>query len=184
MKTKATSNTINPSLPQSISRCTHFLKSKIFSIYLPLILAFVTTISFGQTNSCTADLRVEKDRNIRSTPLDGTYYSMLITNSGTSADTYHLFTSNINNSCTNTDGSSTANNVALNTTFIDTNKNPISKVSVNPGDSVNFFIKVTVPVGTTLEKWCCTQVTAQSKTCDDYTVNTVLHTYVIDSSKD
>ena len=82
-----------------------------------IIVMLTTTITFGQSNSCNAELKVEKDRNIRSTPLDGTYYSMVITNTASSTDTFSLTALNINSTCANTDGSSSADNVNIEGNF-------------------------------------------------------------------
>jgi hypothetical protein len=137
-----------------------------------------------QSSSCRVELRVEKDRNIRSTPPEGTYYSMIITNTGSSADTFSLATLNINGSCSNTDKSSSAGNVNLTTSFLDSNLSSIKEISLNAGQSTNFFVHITVPVDTAINKWCCTQVTAQSKTCSNYKMNIVLNTFVINPNED
>ena len=149
-----------------------------------LLLVFITSNTFGQSNNCQAELKVEDNGNIRSTPLDGTYYSMIISNLGSSPDIYTLSKTNINSICTNMDGSDNAGNVIINTSFIDPDKNTITQITVNPGESVNFYIHVTVPVGTVINKWSCTQVIANSKNCPNYLVDAILHTYVIDLSKD
>ncbi len=148
-----------------------------------LIMVFTSSTALAQS-ACQAELKVEENGNIRSTPLEGTYYSMIITNTGSSVDTFTLSTANINSTCANTDGSSTAGNVVINTSFIDSDRNAITQVTVNPSQSVNFYVHVTVPVGTVINKWSCTQVIAESKTCANYKVDTVLHTFVIDPNKD
>jgi hypothetical protein len=160
-------------------------KSLLLSIKrVSFILVFFTSIVFGQSNNCKANLIVEDNGYIRSTPLEGTYYSMIITNTGNSSDTYSLSSSNINSSCTNNDGTSTASNVVVNTDFIDPNRNPITEITVNSGESVNFYVHITVPIGTPINKWSCTQIIAESKTCTNYKVDSVLHTFVINPSKD
>lgn len=151
---------------------------------LVLIMILTATFSFGQNGSCNANLIVENNGNIRSTPLDGTYYSMILTNNGASTDTYVLSAKNINNSCANTDGSSTAGNVAINTNFIDSEKSSINELTINAGQSVNFYIHITVPNGTTINKWSCDQITATSKNCTNYSIDTVLHTYIINPVND
>ena len=139
----------------------------------------ITTISFAQTGSCTATLIVENDGNTRSTPLEGTYYSMLLTNNGNTADTYTLHSKNTNDACSNPDGSATSANVTIGTAFIDAERNTISEISLNAGQSVNFYIHITIPAGISIQKWSCNQVTATSKNCTNYAVNTVLHTLII-----
>ena len=109
---------------------------------------------------------------------------MVITNTGTSTDTFFLSSLNINTTCSNTDGSSITDNVNLEAAFVDINLSPISEISLNAGESINFYSHIIIPVGTTIKKWCCTQVNAESKTCSNYKVSTVLHTYFSGPNED
>lgn len=168
---------------------TNFRKiDKNFTSYLLrcIILIFVlnTVTVLGQSNSCSALLKVEKDRNTRSTPQDGTYYTMLISNNGSATDVFRLSALNVNSTCANTDGSDTTKNVKLNPLFLDANRNPITEISVNPGQTVSFFVHIVVPINTPFNKWNCTQISAKSRLCNTYEVNTVLHTLVINPSED
>jgi hypothetical protein len=189
-------NTSNSLLKNSVlfDRFFHLMAKK--TAFLFLLTSFTVTIyaqesknssiqtDLMQSGSCKVDLKVEKDRNIRSTPPEGTYYSMIITNTGSSADTFSLSTVNINSSCSNTDRSSTAGNVNLVAEFLDTKLVPINEVSLSPGQSVNFFAQVTIPVGTAMNKWCCTQIVAVPKNCSNFKANIVLHTLVINPNED
>ncbi|MBF4467678.1 hypothetical protein [Flavobacterium sp. LC2016-12] len=157
----------------------NIFQKNIFTI----LFCLITTISFAQSESCNSTLIAENNRNIRSTPLDGTYYSMILTNNGVSTDTYVLEISNVNSSCANTDGSSTSGNISIKADFIDPEKNKISEITINPGQSYNFYIHVTVPSGTNINKWSCDQVTAKSKNCSNQS-DTVLHTLVINPVND
>ncbi len=139
------------------------LSLKISKISLILILVFNVTTTFGQSNSCQANLIVDHNLNVGSTSPEGTYYSMIITNTGTSADTFSLSSLNINTTCSNTDGSNTADNVNLETTFVDINLSPLNEISLHAGESIHFYSHVTIPAGTVIKKWCCTQVIAESK---------------------
>ncbi len=109
-------------------------------LILVVIFVFTSISSFGQSNSCGAEFGVEKDRNIRSVPPDGTYYKMIITNTGDAKDTYSFSTKNVNSSCSNPDGSSTTKNVNLNISFLDANKEPITEISLEEGQSINFWL--------------------------------------------
>lgn len=151
-------------------------------LFLPFLL--ITTISFAQSGSCNAVLIVENNGNIRSTPLDGTYYSMILTNKSSSTDTFVLSSKNINASCANTDGSSASGNVLIKTDFINSDRNAISEITLSAGQSVNFYIHITVPAGTLTQKWSCNQITASSTNCSSYAVDTVLHTYIINPVND
>ncbi|MBL0738374.1 hypothetical protein JI750_15870 [Flavobacterium sp. GN10] len=151
---------------------------------MTLLFLFVATISSAQSGSCNATLIVENNGNIRSTPLDGTYYSMVLTNNSSSADTFVLSSKNINSSCTNTDGSSASGNVSINTDFINSSRNSLSEITLSAGESANFYIHITIPAGTSIQKWSCNEITATSKNCTNYSVATVLHTYIINPVND
>ena len=160
------------------------LSLKTSEISLFLILAFNVTVTFGQSNSCQANLIVDHNLNVGSTSPEGTYYSMIITNTGASADTFTLSSLNVNTTCSNTDGSNTADNVNLETTFVDINLSPLNEISLPAGESIHFYSHVTIPAGTDIKKWCCTQVTAESKSCSNYKVSSVLHTYFSGPTED
>ncbi|MGA9638314.1 hypothetical protein [Flavobacterium sp.] len=156
-----------------------------YNIFLIIMSLFIPTVFFAQSNSCNADLRVEKDRNSQSTSTNAAaLYSMVLTNKSSIPTNYSLNAFNINSTCSNTDGTSSTENVNIETTFLDTNKQPISSISINAGESATFFVKTTVPNGTIYNKWSCTQVNAESTTCSNYKVNTVLHTLVINPNED
>jgi hypothetical protein len=157
----------------------NIFKKKLFVLFF-----LIPTISLAQSGSCNGILIVENNGNIRSTPLDGTYYSMVLTNNSSSTDTYVLSKKNINASCANTDGSSTAGNITINADFIDSERNSISEITLNAGQSVNFYIHITIPNGTSIQKWSCDEITATSKNCSNYAVTTVLHTYIINPVND
>ncbi|OXG00537.1 hypothetical protein BC749_105236 [Flavobacterium araucananum] len=149
-----------------------------------LLFILLSSISFAQSGSCNATLIVENNGNIRSTPPDGTYYAMVLTNNSSLTDTFVLSAKNINATCANTDGSSTAGNVMINTDFIDSERNSLSEITLNAGQSVNFYIHITIPTGTSIQKWSCNEITATSKNCTNYAIATVLHTYVINPVND
>ncbi|MDP5202466.1 hypothetical protein [Flavobacterium sp. DG2-3] len=183
MKTKST---LEKAL-KFVSDCKMIFLSKknIFQKNIfALLLCLITTVSFAQSGSCNATLIVENNGNIRSTPLDGTYYSMVLTNNSSSTDTFVLSSKNINASCANTDGSSTAGNVIINTDFINSSRNSLSEITLSAGESLNFYIHITIPAGTSIQKWSCNKITATSKNCTSYAVDTVLHTYIINPVND
>ena len=160
------------------------LSSFNVSVVLLMFFVFGSVNLFGQSNNCDAEIGVLQNRNTRSVTPSGTYYKMILTNNSLSSDTYIFTSEDINQSCTNTDGSSTANNVILNYSFLDFNQSPISEVVLKPGESFKFLVFVTVPIGTVINSWSCANIIGASKTCDNYSVNTILHTRVIDPSQD
>lgn len=155
------------------------------SLKVTLLIFFVFNITntFGQ-KSCEIELKVENDRNSRSTPLDGTYYPMNITNNGTNLDTYSLSYIDANKTSVNPNGSSTEKNVILDIEFLDKNLKAITTIKVNPKESAAFFAHVIVPKGTLIEKWSCTKVIAKSKLCSNYNEGTTLYTFVINPNED
>jgi uncharacterized membrane protein len=149
-----------------------------------LVLVLHTSMFFAQSGSCKGALQVEQNRNYSSTPPEGTYYTLLLSNAGTSSTTYTLSSSNVNSSCSNNDGSSTSGNVNLTISFADTNSNPISEITLIPGETKTFLVNIKVPLGTTVSKWNCTQISASATTCSNYTLNTLLHTLVSDPNQE
>jgi hypothetical protein len=161
--------------------------STIYLLKTFLILFLITTSSmaFAQNNlSCNAELKVEKDRNIRSSPSDGTYYSMVLTNKSTKADLFSLSYQNFNGNCDNPDGSNSSRNVNLKVDFVDQNLKSINEISLNPGQTVNFYAHINVPKGTVSNSWSCTKVMAESQNCQVFNTTTILRTLVIDSSEE
>jgi uncharacterized membrane protein len=139
-----------------------------------------SSITYSQSGSCKATLQVEKNRFTKSVPPEGITYSLQISNTGTSDTNYVLSSTNINNSCSNNDGSSSSGNVNLNISFTDLNKNAINQIFLNSGETFTFLVQIKVPAGTAVSKWNCTQITATAAECASYKVNTVLHTLVSD----
>ena len=111
-------------------------------------------------------------------------YKVILTNNGSSTDTYTLSLVDINSNCKNPDNSATNTNVKLDNTFLNSNKNQISDLTVSPSESVLFLVKLTIPSGTSLSKWSCNQILATSKNCSSYKVETILHTYVLNPNND
>lgn len=153
------------------------LKYKLLTFFL-----LVNSVSSFSQN-CNANLEVSKNRNTRSASNTGTYYKMIITNNGPN-DVYTLSSINANTICSNSDGSNTSTNVVLNISFEDLNFNTINSVSLKSGETVTFLVHVLVPTGTPINKWSCSQISANSNLCSNYKINTTLHTLVINSNDD
>lgn len=148
---------------------------------LTIIFCFFsfTIPSYAQIKSCQAQIIVQDNGNVDSISENGLLYTMLLTNTGTTADTYTLTSKNVNSNSKNPDDSVTNTNVVLNTLFLDAEKNEITKITVNPGQSISFFSKLTIPLRTAFSKWSSNQIIATSTNCTSYKVDTVLHTYVL-----
>ena len=149
-----------------------------------LFFIFFTTFLFGQSNTCTIDLSVDKQRNVRSTPLEGTYYSMIITNNATVTGTYTLNSEYKNLNCQNPDNTNSKDNIELTIQFLDVNQKPIKDITIQAGQTIKFLVHITVPINANLNKWSCTEIIASSKECNGYEGKALLKTLVIGSNED
>ncbi len=180
MKSTYTQKKINlPTNPKK-SLIEYYTKNLLVLFFFTIVSS---SIAYGQ-NSCKATLVVEDNGNVDSASPEGVMYKMIITNNGLTSDTYSLFSMNVNSNHKNPDESTTNTNVVLPTVFLDSNKNQITKINVEPGESVHFLAKLSVPTGTVLARWSTNQIIATSKNCNSYKVNTILHTYVLNPNND
>ncbi|WP_264564044.1 hypothetical protein [Flavobacterium sp. N3904] len=193
MKPETTLNLLNDYFANELQNLILFFSffsnnKKIVSIpsklFIAILLFFAMNDLYSQSNSCKATLQVEKNRSTQSTPPEGTSYNLQLTNNGVSNATYSLSYSNVNSNCSNNDGSDSARNITLNISFTDTRSNSISEISINPGESVTFIVNITVPKGTAVNKWNCTEISASSTNCATYKTSTILHTLVNDPNQE
>jgi hypothetical protein len=167
-------------LTKKLNNFQNFQKMNVIKTILSLFLLFNLTSTFAQSSSNKTELKVESDRNDRSTPAGGTYYKMILANSG-QLDTFDLTSTEANEKGTNPDGTTTSKNVKLNIVFMDSNLKRITQLKVNTGETVKFFAHIEVPSGTAEDHWSINKVTATSKSNTNYKLNTVLNTKVISS---
>ncbi len=149
-----------------------------------LFFIFFNSFLYGQTTKCNVSLNVEKQRNTRSTTLEGTYYAMILTNISATQSTYTLTSENRNLDCQNPDNTSSNDNVELKINFLYEKLKPINEISIQSGQKIKFFVHITVPKNTNINKWSCTEILANSKECTDYEVRTLIKTLVISASED
>lgn len=160
------------------------LKKNIFHKNIfSLLFCLLTTLSFAQSGSCNATLGVEKERYYSNASTDGAYFTLILTNEGNSTDIYNLSALNINSNCSNSDQTSTSQNVNLIGSFLDDNSAPITSITVASHQTATFSIHLTVPPGTAYNKWNCTQINAISANCSNYTASTIVHTIVNNPSE-
>jgi hypothetical protein len=155
-----------------------------FKVSLIVLVGLLYTSSYAQSNNCKATLVVEDNVYVDSASSQGVSYNMILTNNGNAIDTFILTSINANTISKNPDDSSTSKNVILNTRFLNTNQIEINEISVNPGESIHFFSKQTIPAGTSLSQWSSNQIIATSKNCNSYKTDILLHTYVLNSNND
>lgn len=170
--------------PYSINLSSTFSKcSSNFRILFSIILLY-SSFSFGQKNNCNATLSVNNNRNTRSTPSSGTYYSLFLTNNSTTENHFKLSSKNGNLNCQNPDNSLTKNNVELKIDFLDESLKPIHEIAIEGGRKVTFFVHVSVPSNTPSNTWSCTEIIASATNCNNYEIKTLLKTLVISSSEE
>lgn len=147
---------------------------------IAILLLLSSTVS-AQSGNCSAKFVVENNGYVRSTPLTGTFYSLVLTNTGSSTDIYNLISSNQNGLLSsNPDSSNASLNVMLNSRFVDESDNVLTSISLEPGKTISFYLEIIVPTGTEYNKWNTMKVVAKSKLCTDSINDLVLHTHVID----
>lgn len=148
------------------------------------ILLLISSTVFAQADNCSATFVVENNGYVRSAPITGTYYSLILTNNGPSDDTYNLVYLNDNTaSLKNPDDSSSENNVNLLGTFLNTSKSVIKSVFIRAGENVGLFLAIKVPASTGYDLWSTSKISAISNKCSSYQVDATLHTIVIDVSE-
>lgn len=179
MKATSTQKKINLPTNPTKSSIQNFTKSLLLIVFISI----GSSVVYGQ-NSCKATLVVEDNGNVDSASSEGVIYKMIITNNGFTSDTYFLSSNTANSNHKNPDESATNKNVVLSTVFLDSNKNQITEVNVEPGESIHFLAKLTIPPGTALARWSTNQIIAASKNCNSYKVNTILHTYILNPNND
>jgi len=154
------------------------MNASFLVIILSTIFTVATYNTYAQTD-CNIDIKATKNRNSKNISIEGSAYRMEITNNGNTRDTFVLSSKDINDICTNPDGSSNADNVVLNYEFLDSENNKITSITLNAGETFNFLVSVHVPGGTTINKWSCVEIVASSTNCDNYNSSTVLQSMVI-----
>jgi hypothetical protein len=188
MKPKTTLNLLKDFLTNLIQKiilvCFSFFDKKVSLATYKIAIVFLLFSINSYSQACKATLQVEKNRFTQSVPPEGTYYNLQISNLGTVTSNYTLSISNVNSNCSNNDGSSSSNNVNLAFSFSDMNQNPISEISLSPGESATFLTIVKIPIGTTVNRWNCTEIIATPKECPSYKVSTVLQTLVSDPNRE
>lgn len=106
-------------------------------------------------------------------------YQIRIENTGNTASTYTIYADDFSASGENPDGSSMENNINFNQELLDINLNPINgEISLAPGETYDFIVKVSLPLGNQYDRWNCTEIKAISSSCPENEGRTVVFTYV------
>jgi hypothetical protein len=148
------------------------LAKAICSVLILLVLS-VTGI---YAQDCKVFITAEN--NIESVNSDGRTYFMELQNSG-SQDLSLLLSVVNNNSYVNPDQSSGTSNVNLNAQLVTIDKQPIvGNILLKPNEVYKFLVLVTVPAGTLVDHWNCSEVKAISDQCPDLSFSLILNTYI------
>ena len=159
-------------------------KNTLFRKNVLLVCFTLLSLNMFAQSSCEAEMTAFRNTTVKDVSSEGSYYQMMIINKGDSSDIYILTSKDVNDSCSNQDGSSNTNNVVLNYSYLDTDKNPINKISLKAGESFNFLISVTTPSGVSMDRWSCVEIIASSKKCENYSASIILQSFVIDPNEE
>lgn len=136
-----------------------------------LLLCLITTVSFAQSGSCGSEITIDGSNEQKFTGAEASFV-LQIKNTGTTTDTYQLSADNFSDFNENPDGSSSKSNVLFN------NRLENKTITLAPGESKEFYIKLSPSNFTQLDQWNGTKITATSSTCPQSKSQTIVYTYV------
>jgi hypothetical protein len=143
-----------------------------YSIFVLLLLS----VSGIYAQDCKVFITAEN--NIESVNSEGRTYFMELQNSGSQELNLVLSVVN-NNSCVNPDQSSGNSNVNLNAQIMTVDKQLIvGNILLKPNEVYKFLVLVTVPEGTPINHWNCSEVKAIPDECPDLSFSLILNTYI------
>jgi hypothetical protein len=147
--------------------------AKVSCSILILLILFVSGI---YAQECKVIIAAEN--NIESVNSEGRIYFMELQNSGDQDLNLALSVVN-NNSCVNPDQTSGSSNVSLDAQILTEENQPIvGNILLRSKEVYKFLVKVTVPAGTLINHWNCSEVKAISDECPDFSVSMILNTYI------
>lgn len=106
-------------------------------------------------------------------------FQMRIENIGNSTEIFTIYADDYNGTGENPDGSSLENNINLTQELLDMNLNSINgELSLNPGETFDFILKLTLPLGNQYDIWNCTEIKAINNSCPENEGRAVVYTYI------
>ncbi len=143
---------------------------------------FMFATSFGFSQTCNAELAVEKNRNSKSVSEKGAIYKMVLTNNSSRAESFSIKTTHLKTSCANKHFKQSVPNANLDLVVLATDRlsEVPSKIALEPGQSYKFSIKVSSNKTTPINSWGCIEVNAIADSCKASAASTVLKSYVPD----
>jgi hypothetical protein len=154
-----------------------------------------TEKNIANSNNCSAELIVEKDRSSKSADQDGAQFILVLTNTSREVKTFNLSTRNLSEPCSNKNttqynrGTSSSNvelDISIQNSTLNRNGSKTSsqfEIELNGGESHKFTVNVKAPKGTPFNTWSCIEVEAKSADCKSMSETQVLSVYVVDPSE-
>ena len=106
-------------------------------------------------------------------------FQMRIENTGNSTEIFTIYADDYNGVGENPDGSSLENNINLTQELLDMNLNSFNgELSLNPGETFDFILKLTLPLGNQYDIWNCTEIKAINNSCPENEGRVVVYTYI------
>lgn len=153
-------------------------RKNIFQKNFFVLLCFlITSIAFSQSGSCNSEITVSGENQQK---LNGSEVSFLVQvkNTGTNTDTYQLTADNFVDYAENPDGSITKNNISLNNRLESNSGSQNKTITLAPGESAEFYVKLSLADISKVDQWNGTSVTATSTTCPNSKSQTILYTFI------
>ena len=131
---------------------------------------------FLNVNDCNSELKVKKNRNVKSIlPSSNLNYHLILTNNSKTKNIYKIDIVELQENCSNDNTSK--GNVSLK---LSTESN--GEISLNAGQSYNFKVKVETSNTILIERWNCSEIKVTSLTCNELAGTVLLKTFVRDPS--
>jgi len=160
-----------------------------FSLDKKTLILFLVFFAFGFNSvfsqTCSSELSVEKNRNVRSAYKNKTSFTLFLKNTSSKSTKYILDYENSQVSCDNADRKSLLANVRLDVQFSGEKlvEGNTTSVTLNPGETFQFKASVTVLDELQFKRWGCTNIIVRSDACEDIVSQSLLRVYVPDPSE-
>ena len=168
----------------------------IFTIIITIIIGGLPSkdkVTIKNTQNCSAELTVEKNRSFKSANENGVEFKLTLTNTSDASASYELITSKLLSSCSNRASKnnlskSSMKNSDLNVFIKQNNSKALSNdqnnvITIESGQSKEFIVNALVPEGTSYNTWGCIKVEANSTNCKSAVAEIILSVYIPDPSE-
>lgn len=155
-------------------------KKNTSALFMLVFFALLFTSGTVLSQSCKAELKVEKDRNFKSAFQNGAFFDMVLTNTSSQKDSYVISKRYLNTSCHNKALKSSEANVRLGASFLKNNKELSSSnvITLSPGETYKFQVVVDAPEAKDYNRWSCIEIIASSQNCRNVETTTTLSVYL------